>query len=477
MRIKFHKMKILLVYSPIPRNFYNREYYLPSGLLYLGAALQKNNEEVKLLDLRTFQKKELDPPEGFYESKLIETISDFKPGLIGFGGLISGNFLDILKLSKAAKKEFPEIPTIMGGVHASMYPREILENCSSLDWLILGEGEESMVQLVNMIKNNCFEFEKIDGFAFRTERGVIINLKRNYIKNLDDIPFPAYNLINLEDYYEDTSEWHNPKNLPINTEVPIISSRSCPNDCNFCMSSKLAGRGWRARSPENVVNEIEYIYREYNHRHFSFMDDNFTLSKPRVIEIFNQIKKRGLNIQFETHNGVSVNTLDEEIIDAMASAGLTRIALPIESGSDYIRNEIMKKNLCRKKILDVIRFLKERDQIYIRAFFIIGMPEETHATLMDTYNMIKEIDVDKVHLTNIIPFPGTRVFKQAVRDNLLVDLSLKDLCTSDELFQANYDRFFIKPYNLELSDLHEFRKKCDSLITKQKADLKVRVCH
>ena len=113
-------MKILLVNSPIPHNFYNREFYLPSSLLYLGAVLQKNNDEVKLIDFKTHQSKELktknrDPPERFYENKLIETISDFNPGLIGFGGLMSANFLDILKLSKTAKKEFPEIPTIIGG--------------------------------------------------------------------------------------------------------------------------------------------------------------------------------------------------------------------------------------------------------------------------------------------------------------------------------------------------------------------------
>lgn len=461
-------MKILLVNPPIPHNFYNREYYLPSSLLYLGAVLQKNNDEVKIIDFKTHQRKELetknrDPSEGFYEKELLKIILDFKPELIGFGGLISANFLDILKLSKTAKKEFPEIPTVMGGAHASIYPREILENCPSLDWLILGEGEESIIQLVNTIKNKRYEFDKIDGFVFRKGKAVIINPKKHYIDNIDSIPFPAYELINLEDYYEDTSDWHNPKNLPINTEVPIISSRSCPNDCNFCVASKIMGRGWRARSPENVVDEIEYVYNKYNHRHFSFMDDNFTFKKSRVIEICNQINKRGLNIQFETHNGVSINTLDDEMIDAMASAGLTRIALPIESGSDYIRNEIMGKNLNRKKIFDVVKSLKKHDQIYIRAFFIIGMPEETHATLMDTYNMIKEIDVDRVHLTNIVPFPGTKVFEQAVKDNLLVDIDLKNLYKSDVLYQTNYDRFFIKPYQLRIKDLQDFRTKCEGL--------------
>ena len=401
--------------------------------------------------------------------KLVDIINGWNPDLIGMGGLISANFMDVLRFSELAKKTSSATPLVMGGAHATMYPRDILENCKSIDYLILGEGEVSTVQFVNMLKNKERSFEEIEGFAYREGDEIRITRRRNFIKDLNTIPMPAYDLINLRDYQEDTSTWHNPKNLQIKTEIPIISSRSCPHDCNFCASSEIMGRGWRPRSAKNVVDEIEYLYDQYGQNHFSFMDDNFTLSKSRLLEICNTINQRGLNIQFETHNGVSINTLDDEVIDAMASAGLTRIALPIESGSDYIRNKIMGKNLKREKIFSVLKSLRRyEDQIYARAFFIIGMPEDTKETLMDTYRMIEQLDVEKVHLTNIVPFPGTRVFQQAVEDDLLVNLDVKELYKSDELYQTNYDRYFIKPYHMEVSELHEFRKKCDELITRLK---------
>lgn len=461
-------MKILLVNPPIPEFYYNREYYMPSGLLYLASSLQKNNKEVKILDMKTFQGNDISHPQKFYEDKLLNTISDFQPDLIGFGCLFSGNFPDVLKLSQLIKKNFKNIRIITGGIHPTIYVGDIMKNCPSIDFIILGEGEESMVQLANEIENKSYGFDKIDGMAFRKNGKVIINQKTRYIGDVDNLPFPAYDLVNLEDYYVDTSNWHNPKKLPINTSIPIISSRSCPNRCTFCSMFEVMGPSWRARSPKNVVDEIEYLYNRYGHRHFSFMDDNFTLWKLRVIEICDEIIRRKLDIQFETPNGLSVRTLDEEVLDSMISAGLVRISLALESGSDFIRNKIMKKNLSKEKIYNVINLTKKYKQLYINVFFIIGMPEETKETLNETYEMIKKIDVDKIYVHNIIPFPGTAVFEQALRDNLLVNINPQNLYKSANLYLTNYDDYFIKPYKLSIEDLREFRTKCESLIAKHK---------
>lgn len=465
-------MRILLVNPPMPLEFYNREFYLPSSLLYLAAVLQKNGDEIKILDFKTLTSKfeKSGCPQNFYENILMDAINDFHPSLVGLGCLYSGHFPDILKFSALIKKRFEKMPIIIGGIHPTIYCSEILVNCPSIDWIILGEGEHSIIQLVNTVKSKRYEFEKIDSFAFRKNGKVIVNSKTQYIDDLDNIPFPAYDLINLKDYYVDTSDWHNPKKLPINTSIPVISSRSCPKRCPFCSMFMVMGPKWRARSPENVVDEIGYLYNKYDHRHFSFMDDNLTLRKTHILGICDQIIKRKLNIQFETPNGISTSTLDEEVLEAMVSAGLVRVSLAIESGSDFIRNTIMKKNLNRSKILEIVQLTKKYKQLYTKVFFIIGLPEETKDTLMDTYNMIKEINVDRVYIQNIVPYPGTKIFEQALKDRLFVDINPNDLYKSDALYMTNYKRFFIKPYKLELSDLHEFREKCDNLITKQKTD-------
>ncbi len=460
-------MKILLVNPPVPQMYYNREFYPPSSLLYLGAVLQKNGDEVKILDMRTLLPENEKNPIPFYEKILLKTIKEFSPDLIGVSCLFSGNFPDLLKFTSFLKAHYKDIPIVIGGIHPTIYAHKILKECPSIDWVVLAEGEESTVQMVNAIKDGSYNFENIDGFVYRKNGKIFANEKTGYIQNLDSIPFPAYDLIDIKDYYEDTSEWHNPRNLSINTSLPIISSRSCPNRCNFCSMYIVMGPRWRPRSAKNVVDEIEYLYNTYDHHHFSFMDDNFTLNKRRTIDICNEIINRELEIQFETPNGISIRTLDEEVMDALVSAGLVRTYLAIESGSEYIRNKVMGKKLSTEKIYEVMNLAKSYKQLVVKAYFIIGMPEETHETLEETYNMIEKIDVDRIYLHNVIPFPGTQVFEQALRDNLLVNLNPETLFKSDQLYITNYDRIFIKPYNLELEDLRKFRKRCDKLIESQ----------
>lgn len=462
-------MKILLVNPPSPAAYYNREVYPPSALLYLSAVLKNNGDEVKLLDLKCPKYEKPDNPRKNYEDAMVNTISDFRPDIIGFGCLFSGNFPELLNLSNISKRKFGSVPVMIGGIHPTIYASEILKNCPDIDWVILGEGEESVVRLVNRVKDRTFGFEEIDGFAYRKNGKIIVNPKTKYIKEPDTIPFPAYDLIDLKDYYVDTSAWHNPKKLPINTSVPVITSRSCPNRCRFCSMYMVMGPHWRPRTPENVVGEIELIYDEYNHRHFSFMDDNLTLKKSHALGICNLIIKKKLNIQFETPNGLAINTLDEEVLDALVEAGMVRTGLAIESGSDFIRNKIMGKNLSREKIYQVVNLIKKYKDLFVTAFFIMGMPEETRDTLTDTYNMIKDIDVNKVILMNIVPFPGTAVFKQAVRDNLLTDTDTENLYLAGERYFTNYRKFFIKPYKLDLKDLLEFRIKYDKLISDHKS--------
>jgi len=225
----------------------------------------------------------------------------------------------------------------------------------------------------------------------------------------------------------------------------------------------VMGPAWRARSPENVVNEIEFLYDKYDHRHYSFMDDNITLDKKRAIKICDLILKRNLDIQFETPNGLSINTLSAEVLDALVSAGMVRTNLAIESGCDFIRNKIMRKNLPREKILEVAKLIKRYKNLKVSAFFIMGMPEDTEDTLRETYDLIQQLNFDRVYLMNIVPFPGTEVFEQAKKDNLLIDSCPEKSYLSDDMYLTNYNKLFLKPYKLQLQDLRNFRSLCEKL--------------
>lgn len=460
-------MKVLLINPPIPLSFSNKEFYLPSGLLYIAAALQQGGHIVSLLDMKIFRIEEQEAPQRYCETALKDALCSFSPEVVAFGCLFSGNFHDVISYAKLCKREQPATPVVLGGIHPTIYPQEILENCQCIDWIVLGEGEESFLGLVEVLAGKDKGASDIDGIAYRLDGQIVVNHKQHYIADIDALPFPAYDLVSLKDYYVDTSQWHNPRKLPINTSIPIISSRSCPHSCPFCSMYMAMGPKWRARSAANVVDEIEYVYRTYSHKHFSFMDDNFSLSKHRTIEICEEIIRRNLIIQFETPNGLSVNTLDKDVLDALVAAGLTRISLAIESGSDFIRNNVMKKNLSREKIYDVVAMAKSYRHLFVKAFFVIGAPEETEASLQDTYDMIKKISVDKIHLMNMVPFPSTKIYEQALRDNLLIDLNPENLYCSDALYVVNYATFFIKPYALSLETLRTFRMRCEQMIAEQ----------
>ncbi|MBN2316092.1 MAG: B12-binding domain-containing radical SAM protein [Sedimentisphaerales bacterium] len=458
-------MKFLLINPPTPEVISNKEYYVPPNMLYLAAVLQKTGVEVNILDLNILRLHESQNIKEAYDKAVIERVSDFRPSMIGLGCLFSGQFPDALRFSEKIKDAFPAIPIVMGGIHATLYHKEILTNCRSIDWIVLGEGETAITQLAAMHRTGRYEFDRIDGFAYKVGRTIAVNPKRNFISDLDALPFPAYHLINLEDYYHDTSNWHNPRGLPINASLPLLSSRSCPMRCNFCSMFMVMGPKWRSRSPKNVVDEIQFLYDEYGHSHFSFMDDNLTLNKRNTLELCNEIIRRNLNIQFETPNGVATRTFDADVLDALVTAGLVRISFAIESGSDFIRNRIMGKHLPLEKIYEVVQLTKKYPELYVRAFFIMGLPEETRETLEDTYRLIEEIDVDKPIVSNLIPFPGTKLFEQALRDDLFVDnLDVDNLWKNPSFYFTENKRFFIKPYNLDLTDLHEYRSKFDELI-------------
>lgn len=462
----------LLVNPPIPFVISNKEYKLPPAILYLAGYLKKAGENVEILDLNIYQPWKLNPlePEEECYTILLKKINEIKPSLIGLGCLFSGNFSSVLKLSEFIKENFPAIQIVIGGIHPTIFAREILTYCPSIDYVVVGEGERQLLSLVRYLENEKLDIDEIkNGFAFRVNGKIIVYPQKQYIENLDDLPFPSYELVDFEDYKRDLSNWYNPKQLQFDITVPLITSRSCPYRCNFCSMFLAMGPKFRPRSAENVVDEIELLYNQYGINHFNIMDDNFTFNKKRVIEICEQICKRNINIQFETLNGVMLHKLDRDIIDAMVSAGWVRGALSIESGSDYIRNEVMGKKVQKEKIYQIVELTKRYPSLYLKGCYIMGMPEDTCETLIDTYEMIEELDIDEALIANAIPFPGTKLFDQCLRDNLFIDLNLENIWKESSLYpHPGNKRFFIKPYNLKLEDLQYFREKFNRISDSKK---------
>lgn len=466
---------ILLINPHTPVFVRNRDKSIPIGLLYLASTLQRYRYNVEFIDVNNdfvsleHKKQEVDF-DRYFSTEFISKVDSFKPDLVGIGCLFSGRFKNALLISQVIKKHYPELPIVLGGIHPTIFPREILSDYSYIDYIILGEGEYSFLKLIQAHFGNK-ELKTIDGIAFREDGEILINEKKCFIEDLDNLPFPAYDLLNLKDYYFDTTGWYNPKTLPINIPLPIISSRACPNRCTFCSMYMVHGRRFRPRSPKSVVDEIEYLYKKYDHRYFSFMDDNLTLSKERTLGISNEIVNRKLNIQFDTPNGVSIKTVDRAVMDALVKAGLIRLCVAPESGSEFIRNQVMHKGLSTKEIYSFFNIVPKYRDLYTKAFFVIGFPEETRETLNETYEMIKRIPVKQISVFNVVPYPGTALF-ETCKDKNLIELPLDNLHNLDTFSLCNESSVpFIKPYELEVEELIEFRKKAYDFINQRRAKL------
>jgi anaerobic magnesium-protoporphyrin IX monomethyl ester cyclase len=438
--------------------------YFPGGILSLATVMHEKKYDVKIIDANNIYVN-LFRSNTFNEDEFLKSIcdqfKDFIPDYVGIGCMFSGSFKGLILIAKELKKITNSVPIIIGGIHPTIYPEDILVRYSFIDYVLTGEAESTFPDLLKSLEEKDYDvMQKLDGIAFRGSNNTHVNVKHDFIPEVDDIPFTNYNLINVNDYKMDTSNWYSPKEgLEVGIPFPIISSRSCPQKCNFCSMWQTHGKTLRSRSPKNVVDEMEKLYDNYGVRYFQFMDDNLTFEKSRTIEMCEEILKRKLDIQFDTPNGVALNKLDREIIDALVKAGLIRISIAIESGSHYIRSRVIKKGLPNKTIYENTNILAEYNELFINAFFIAGFPEETHSTLDETYQMIRELPLDKFFVAFPAPYPGTRLFQFCI-DNKLIPGETNGDWVENENLQPKAEMPHFKPFELEINDLIEFRRKC-----------------
>ncbi|MDR2097985.1 MAG: radical SAM protein [Spirochaetaceae bacterium] len=320
-------------------------------------------------------------------------------------------------------------------------------------------------------QNACGKkIENLDSVVIRIDGKIKSIPKKSYIENLDSLPVPGYEYFELEKYtWPDTGKWLNPKNIKINSaQISLLTSRSCPNMCNFCAMRFVMGNRIRFRSARNVVDEIKFLYDKYGMNYFRIMDDNFTFDRQRTIDICKLIIQNKLNIYFEFPNGIMVRTLDEEVIDYLVEAGGLRFWLAVESGSEFIRNKIMRKNITEKQILDTVSLLKKRN-VWVSVFFMLGMPEETEQSCLDTIRLIEKLDLNLVMMNHVNPFPGTKLFEQCARDKLFnQDVNIDALWKGETLIKAAGPKdFIIKPYEMEIKKLEEYDKKIRDLIAQK----------
>jgi radical SAM superfamily enzyme YgiQ (UPF0313 family) len=403
-----------------------RGYNPPLGLLYIAGYIRKYTDfDISIIDA---QVEKLD------YTALAEKIRLENPDVVGITAMTM-TLIDVVKTTRLVKTINPSIQIVLGGPHVNLFPVETI-NIDSVDYLVLGEGEETFKDLVEAIDGQS-DKNLIPGIVFR-EEGTVRNTGTRPLRNdLDELPFPARRLVPYEKY--------NSILFQGKIATTIFTSRGCPFKCSFCDRPHL-GKVFRARSAENVVDELEACV-QLGIRDFLFYDDTFTVVKQRVLDICNLIVQRGLDIRWDIR--ARVDTVDEEILFHLKKAGCQGVHYGIESGSKKIL-KVLKKGISIDQAIKIFK-LTRKYKMAILGYFMIGNPSETVADIQTTFKVIKRLKPDFIHMTILTPFPGTKIYN----DGLASGVIAKDYWQS---FAEHPDIDFVPPHWGEFFSKDELNK-------------------
>jgi anaerobic magnesium-protoporphyrin IX monomethyl ester cyclase len=355
----------------------------PLGLAYLASALSEAGIEVKILDLVVSP---------YSQSMLRNVLEQFKPQIAGLTA-VSMTFNFAIDVIQDIRHLCPDILTIMGGPHASFCARETLQRFPGLDIVVLGEGEQTVVELTRAVDNGR-RWEGVKGIAYRSGSDIRCTAERALIADLDSLPVPARHLLPLGRY------------RALGMPVSLTTSRGCPFKCIFCVGRKMVGARVRYRSPAKVVDELEYL-NSLNFHQINIADDLFTANKHHCSAVCDEIIKRRLKLIWTSF--ARVDTVSEEVLVRMKAAGCSAVSFGVESGNPQILKTI-KKGITREQVVAAVNMCR-RTGITPFASFILGLPGETPQTIQETLDFgeqLKDLGLSfGFHL--LAPFPGTEI--------------------------------------------------------------------
>jgi len=299
---------------------------------------------------------------------------------------------------------------VMFGPYVALTPKEVITH-DFIDGVVVGEPEYTFVHLY--LKG----MKETEGVWFKDQNGTIIeNRPRKKISALDQLPFPAWELMPYNKYVLPEQQF--PESGPF---LPILSSRGCPFACHYCPYPVIQGKKWRARSAENVVAEIEYIVKRLGVKNILFRDPEFTLDRERVIKICRKLMYQKL--EFFWRCETRIDTLDEELIVTMSKAGCRGINLGVETNDPETAQKVGRRICDRKKMFAVIDCCK-KNAVNLFCFFIIGLPGQDKSEIMRMVDLAKAMDPEEVQFTFATPYPGTLLYQWAEENNFIMDRNI-----------------------------------------------------
>lgn len=444
-------VKVCLV-SPPSRSI--NHYRPPIALLYLSGYLEKNGIDVSIIDAILDQqirdedfKRSIGEKLIKIENIIIDTIEKINPDIVGIT-CYTPEFFEVLNIAKRIKKINKKIYIVVGGIHPTLYPQDFIFKNSPFDFVVPGEGEVTLLELVQSIEN-VSKWKKIKSIVYldNESQKMVITPKRPLMENLDELANPAYHLVNM-DYYLTA----NPYAIRgVFTRCAyILSSRGCPSQCTFCVSKKIREVNGsnicaRLRSPRHLIQEIKGLKDKYLIDSFYFIDDLFTINKKQVNEFCQLLMNSGIGLIWGCSS--KVTTVDFETLKAMKNAGCVQIDFGVERGSDQAL-ALIKKGITVKVVKKVFSHCRK---LGIRTFanMLVNLPGETEKDLDDILRLLDNIKPTIVSFNVFTPYPGTEIFEKdnhGITKKDYSDLSKNPL----ELIKKDSKKYKYSSHNLAL---------------------------
>lgn len=428
----------------------------PLGLSLIAATLKKAGHNIKLIDAAPYDQIQPFNEKVFIEGE-IETSNIIIKGLshesiiskipsnvdmVGISCMFTTDWISDRSLIEKIGEKFPQAVIVAGGEHMTAIPEVSLSQCSNLQIAIVGEGEDTILEIADAIENNK-PLDNINGIVYKNQDGEIITNPRRARKvDITNIPYPAWEELDLTLY---------PKHLGDHTTLPILATRGCPFKCTFCSNPVMWGTRYIMRSPEEVIEEMKYNIKHFNTNCFDFFDLTAIIKKNWIIEFARLIKEENLTIYWRIPAGTRSEAIDEEVTEALYQSGCRFITYAPESGSIRLLKEIKKKvNL--ENLKQSMRFAKQNG-LTVYTNIMIALPEETFKDQLLTLKFliqIAKIGVNDMALAFYRFYPGSQLFHEAV-DNKVLD-PYKDDYIIDNI--NNFNRFIqTNPYTPKLRHL------------------------
>ena len=364
----------------------------PINLLSLAAAVRAAGHEPHVWDF------EVEP---FSEKIVRERATALRPGLVGVTGM-TANIRVGAQVLGWIKEAAPGAFAVVGGPHGSALPEQTLREFPTIDAVVVGEGEPTWVELAGRLSRGE-PLAGLAGLVWRDGDRIVLEPRREMIRDLDSLPLPARDLIDLSRYTGASSPG---LDATLHRSTEIFSSRGCPENCIFCAAKVTFGRAIRFRSAAHVLAEVDECVAKYGYRHFTMEDDTFTYRPTRLAELCRGLQERGVTWDCDTR----VNIVTPEMLQMMKDSGCQKVAFGVESGSPRILTAI-RKDINLDQVRKAFRAAHEVGLITTAFFIIGGHPSETAEDLEQSVRLMREIDPDLMAASIAVPFPGTELEK------------------------------------------------------------------